>query len=249
MADGAVRSAGRLDRLDALRAVAMLWMAAYHFCFDLQHFGLLQPPQNFYADPFWTVQRTCIVALFLLCAGAGQALAVQAGQPWPRFWRRWAQVAGCALLVSIGSMMMFPRSWIFFGVLHGLAVMLVVVRLAVPAGRWLWPLGALALALPAAASWSAFDAAPLSVLGLGTRKPVTEDWVPILPWLGVLFWGAAAARWLADRHPGVLRGPVPRAMRPLAILGRWSLSFYMLHQPVLIGAILAALWLGRRVVA
>ena len=139
MADGAVGSAGRLDRLDALRAVAMLWMAAYHFCFDLQHFGLLQPPQNFYADPFWTVQRTCIVALFLLCAGAGQALAVQAGQPWPRFWRRWAQVAGCALLVSIGSMMMFPRSWIFFGVLHGLAVMLVVVRLAVPAGRWLWP--------------------------------------------------------------------------------------------------------------
>ena len=28
--------------------------------------------------------------------------------------------------------------------------------------------------------------------------------------------------------------------RPLAALGRWSLSFYMLHQPVLIGLLMAA---------
>jgi peptidoglycan/LPS O-acetylase OafA/YrhL len=34
-------------------------------------------------------------------------------------------------------------------------------------------------------------------------------------------------------------GPLPGAARPLAVLGRWSLSFYMLHQPVLIGL----LWL------
>jgi len=27
---------------------------------------------------------------------------------------------------------------------------------------------------------------------------------------------------------------------PLAALGRWSLSFYMLHQPVLIGGLLLA---------
>jgi peptidoglycan/LPS O-acetylase OafA/YrhL len=32
---------------------------------------------------------------------------------------------------------------------------------------------------------------------------------------------------------------VPAAVRPLAVLGRWSLSFYMVHQPVLIGALMA----------
>jgi len=28
--------------MDSLRGVAMLWMTAFHFCFDLQHFGHLQ---------------------------------------------------------------------------------------------------------------------------------------------------------------------------------------------------------------
>jgi peptidoglycan/LPS O-acetylase OafA/YrhL len=34
-------------------------------------------------------------------------------------------------------------------------------------------------------------------------------------------------------------------LRPLAALGCWSLAFYMLHQPLLIGAILAWLALTR----
>ncbi len=73
-----------------------------------------------------------------------------------------------------------------------------------------------------------------------TRKPVTEDYVPLLPWLGVMLWGLAAGQALLARGRGVLAGALPRALAPLAALGRWPLTFYMLHQPVLIGAIL--LW-------
>ena len=49
-------------------------------------------------------------------AGLAMAVALDAGQRWPAFWRRWAQVAGCAALVSAGSALVFPRSWIAFGV-------------------------------------------------------------------------------------------------------------------------------------
>jgi uncharacterized membrane protein len=236
----------RFDRLDALRGLAIVWMALFHFSFDLNHHGLLTPRQNFYGDPFWTVQRSVIVSLFLFCAGLGQAVAMGAGQGWPRFsprfWRRWAMVAGCAVLVSAGSALMFPRSWISFGVLHGIAVMLILCRLAAPLRAWLWLLGALALLLPMWLQHPVFDNRWLNWVGLVTRKPITEDYVPVLPWLGVMLWGLAAGQWLLAHRRPWLAGTLPGALQPLALLGRWSLSFYMLHQPILIGLILG--WLA-----
>jgi uncharacterized membrane protein len=231
--------AGRFDRLDALRAAAIVWMAVFHFAFDLAYFRVTR--QNFYADPFWTVQRTLIVALFLFIAGMGQAVAHEQGQSWRRFWRRWAQVAGCALLVSAGSWLMFGERFISFGVLHAIATMLIVMRLTASWGRWLWVAGALAISLGVLVQHPAFDSRLTNWIGLATRKPATEDYVPLLPWIGVMWWGLAAGRWVLRRRRQWLAGPLPHALHPMAVLGRWSLSFYMLHQPVLIGLVLAGL--------
>jgi uncharacterized membrane protein len=232
------RPFARFDRLDALRGAAIVWMALYHFAFDLNFYGFIEPRQHFFRDPLWTLQRTFILSGFLLCAGAALAVALDAGQTWSRFWRRWAQVAGCALAVSLGSSFMFPNSWIAFGVLHGIAVMLIGARLLAPLGGWLWPLAAGCIALPALWRHPVFDLPWLSWIGLVTRKPITEDWVPVLPWFGVMLAGLAGAQWLLARRRAAFAGPVPAMLLPLATLGRWSLSFYMLHQPLLIGGVL-----------
>ncbi len=245
--------ARRFDAIDALRGGAIVWMTAYHLFFDLNQFGHIR--QNFYTDPFWTWQRTAIVSLFLFCAGFGQAIAVHQGQSWQRFWRRWAQVAGCALLVTAGSYAMYPQSFIYFGVLHGLAAMLLIARLTAGWGRWLWLLGALAIATKFIASnvlltgtmagfADILNARSLNWLGLITKKPITEDYVPLIPWLGVMWWGLAAGQWLLQRPPRWLTAPLPKAT-PLAWLGRWSLSYYMVHQPVMIGVMMGVAALGR----
>ena len=239
----AAASSSRYDRLDALRGLAIVWMAAFHFGFDLSHFGFIQ--QNFHRDPFWTVQRSCIVTLFLFCAGFGQAVALHQGQGWPRFWRRWAQVAGCALLVTLGSWFMFPRSYISFGVLHCIAIALIVMRLTAGLRGWLWLLGLLAFAVPQLVHNPWFDARATNWIGLVTRKPITEDWVPLLPWIGIMWWGLAAGQWVLARRRPWVTGALAGALHPLATLGRWSLSFYMLHQPILIGLLLALIWLRR----
>ncbi len=226
----------RFDRLDALRAVAIVWMAVFHFCFDLNHFRFIT--QGFQTDPFWTWQRTCIVSLFLFCAGFGQAIAMQQGQGWPRFWRRWAQVAACALLVSLGSWVMFRNRFISFGVLHSIALMLIVLRLSAGAGRWLWLMGLVALLLPRFVQDPWFDSRWTNWIGLVTRKPLTEDFVPVLPWLGVVWWGFAAGQWVLVHRRHWVSGTLPAQLQPLALLGRWSLSFYMLHQPVFIGLLM-----------
>ena len=226
----------RFDRLDALRAIAIGWMAVFHLFFDLDHFGFIT--QSFRSDPFWTTQRTAIVSLFLFCAGVGQAIALEQRQPWSRFWRRWAQVAGCALLVTLGSLWMFPRSFITFGVLHCIALGLIVMRLSGGAGRWLWLLGLAAVLLPWLVQHPFFDARATQWIGLVTRKPRTEDFVPLLPWLGAMWWGLASGQWVLARRRGWLAGTLPASLQSLARLGRWSLSFYMLHQPVLIGLLM-----------
>lgn len=229
----------------------MVWMTAFHFCFDLNQFGYIR--QDFYRDPVWTWQRTLILSLFLFCAGMGQAIAVAQGQSWPRFWRRWTQVLGGALLVTVGSWLMYPQSFIYFGVLHGIAVMLIIVRLTARWGDWLWGLGALAIAAKYLAAyamvrWASpqfieiFNSPQLNWLGLITRKPITEDYVPLLPWLGVMWWGVAAGGWLSHQGGGRLTWNLPSAATPLATLGRWSLSYYLLHQPVMIGILMALGW-------
>lgn len=237
--------APRWQGLDLLRGLAMVWMAAYHLCFDLNLMGLWEPRQSFFRDPFWYLQRTSIVSLFLFCVGLSMALALDSGQSWQRFWRRWAQVAACAALVSLGSALMFPRTWISFGVLHGIAVMLILARLMAPLKIWLWPLGAVALLLPHAMAHPFFDTPYTHWVGLVTRPPRTEDWVPLLPWLGAVLWGLAAGQWLMRLPPqsATVRrlSNVPRGLLPLVQLGQWPLIFYMLHQPVLLGG----LHLGR----
>jgi uncharacterized membrane protein len=84
---------------------------------------------------------------------------------------------------------------------------------------------------------------PFSPLGLITRKPATEDFVPILPWLGVMLAGLAIGQqqlaqvdgWL----PSFLARPAQNwASRSLAWLGRHSLPYYMLHQLVLMGSLM-----------
>lgn len=227
-------SSGRLDRIDMLRAVAMLWMTAYHFAYDLDFFRLID--QDFHRDPFWTWQRTAIVSGFLFTAGLSQAVALAQGQGWPRFWKRWAQVAGAALLVSAGSALMFPKTFIYFGVLHGIAVMLIVVRLTAGWGAWLWPLGALAVAanfmapvvIAAVPALAVLNTPGLNALGFVSRLPVTEDYVPLLPWLGVMWWGVAAGQWALRQRPqwlGAADAPATGLRRGMAVLGRWSLSY------------------------
>ncbi len=239
----------RFSRVDTLRGLAMVWMTVFHFCFDLNDFRYIK--QDFYYDPLWTWQRNCIVGLFLFCAGLSQAVALQQAPSWQRFWRRWAQVVACALLVTAASYWKFPGSYIFFGVLHGIAAMLIVARLTAHWGNWLWLAGGLAIAskfiatyglstlAPAGFDINFMNQTPWNVLGWITRKPITEDYVPLAPWLGLVWWGMATGQWLLKHHAKWLAKPIPKAAKPVAWLGRWSLSYYMLHQPVMIGTFMA----------
>jgi uncharacterized membrane protein len=228
----------RIAGVDALRGLALGAMIAYHFCFDLRYFGLIRA--DFEHDPFWLGARTLILSSFLLIAGVSLALAERAGREPTRFWRHVAIIAISALAVSGASYALFPRSYIWFGVLHAIAVSLILARPLVPFPRAALAIGILVIVAGVGLSHPAFDTRAFGWIGFMTVKPTTEDYVPLFPWAGVLLCGVA----LGHARERVRAAAAPLAAAPAWFLwaGRHTLAIYLLHQPLLLGA----LWLFVR---
>lgn len=235
----------RLEGIDILRGSAIVMMIAYHFCYDLVLFRWAN--WRMLQDPGWIAWRSVILSSFLLLAGVSLVLRARFKPSWRDFRRRWAQIAGAALLVTVGSAIVFPRTFIYFGVLHHVALMLVVARLMLPLGSWNALIGSAVLAIGAWVSIDAMNPKWINWIGLISVKPHTEDYVPIFPWFGVMLIGVALGRTWAERGmPRIgalasLRALLPAFVaRGLGFLGRWSLTTYLAHQPILLGA----LWLA-----
>jgi len=234
MTRAAATAPARVAAVDVARGLAVIAMIGYHFAYDLRYFGVIAT--DFEHDPRALVARTLILSSFLLLAGVSLVLADRAGVPAARFWRHVGTIAACALLVSAGSYAMFPRTYIWFGVLHAIAIALVLARPLVRRPALAGVLGVAIIAASFAFSHPAFDDRALGWIGFMTRKPFTEDYVPLFPWAGVVLVGVAVGDALARRGfaPIAALGRAPRA---LAVLGRHTLVVYMVHQPILIGAL------------
>lgn len=229
-------SASRFSVVDALRGIAIVLMAGYHFCFDLDYYGLIRV--DFNHAPFWLAARSLILSLFLGVAGISLILANPKTINRHAQLRRLGLIAGCSALVSMGSYVLFPASWIFFGVLHFIAVASVLGLLFLRSHWFNLVAGIAILAAGTSVSFPLFDQPALQWVGLMTHKPFTEDYVPLLPWFGVVLIGMFWGRFLLDaRWPESMRAWQPRtgAGRALVLAGRHSLIIYMLHQPLLLG--------------
>lgn len=229
-------SVTRIGSLDALRGLAVVAMIAYHFCFDLRYFGVTR--SDFEHDPFWLASRALILSSFLLIAGISAVLAQRQRLPFRHWLRHVSVVAGAALLVSAGSGLLFPRSFIWFGVLHAIALSLLLAKPLLGRPVLAALVGAAVIASGAAFVNAAFDNRVFGWIGFMTAKPLTEDYVPLFPWLGVLLLGVALGHALVRTRFAAL-APLAHIPAWLRFLGRHSLVVYLVHQPLLMGA----LWL------
>ncbi len=237
MSAAGARAPERLRALDALRGLAIIAMVAFHFSFDLSFFRVTR--WDFYHDAFWLHARTFILSSFLLIAGVSLVLAARSPQFPTRFWRHVGTIAACALVVSVASYLVFPESWIWFGVLHAMALSLILARPLFRRPGTALLLGIAVIIAGNLIAHPAFDNRPLGWVGFMTAKPRTEDYVPLFPWFGVLLLGVAAGRVLLDTQfrPIAAAEKLPRV---IAWLGRHSLAIYMIHQPILIGLLFLA---------
>ncbi len=230
----------RIDAIDLTRGVALLAMAIYHFTWDLEFFGYVD--QGMTAVGGWKFFARCIASNFLFLAGVSLFLAHADAIRWPGFLRRLAMVAGAAVAISVVTYIATPGGFIFFGILHeiALAAVLGLAFLRLPAVLTLL-IAALVIAAPSFLQSDFFNEVWWWWTGLSTAYPRSNDYVPVFPWFGAVLAGMAAAK--IARQTGMLTrmarlsfGP---SARPALFAGRHSLAFYLLHQPVLIACVWA----------
>jgi len=236
----------RLEAIDALRGLALLGMFAFHLIWDLGYFQLVSPELPY--EPGVMGFGHGVAASFLFLVGAGLALASRHGVNMRAFWRRLLVIGAAAAGVSAATYLLFPQSFIFFGILHCIALSSLLALPLLRAPLWVVTVIALAaLVAPLLIESTVFDAPAFWWLGLGTLEPISNDWRPILPYFGVVLAGLVTARWMLARGlPAWLTNWRAQNRAAVALVwgGRHSLLVYLVHQPIL----LAVLFMMARVV-
>lgn len=230
----------RVVVIDVMRGVALLAMASYHFTWDLEFFGYAEPGLTAFGN--WKIYARCIASTFLFLVGVSLVLAHGNGIRWNGFWKRLAMVVAAALVITAGTFFAFRDAFIFFGILHqiALASLLGLAFLRLPALVTAL-VAAAVIALPLYLRSPFFDHPALWWVGLSTTNPRSNDYVPLFPWFGAVLAGMAVTKLastsglltrLAELSPG-------KWARPLVFIGRHSLAFYLIHQPVMIACVWA----------
>jgi uncharacterized membrane protein len=228
---------GRLSVIDAARAAALLAMACFHGIWDLGNVRLT--PENYAATPGGKLAAEGIAGSFLILVGVGLVLMNGRGIRLKPTLTRLSRVAAGALLATVATYLVFPDAFVFFGVLHCIAVSSV---LGLPFLFLPWPFTLLAavavLAAPHVVQADWLDPPALWFIGLGRITPRTNDYVPLFPWFGLVLMGIVVGRL---GLPALARSRLgrwePRSAfaRGATFAGRHSLAVYLIHQPVLFG--------------
>ncbi len=221
-----------------MRTLAIVLMVIFHFIYDLKFFGYIE--YNIPDGEGWKQFRWLIISLFFLCLGISLTFAHQTDFRFTKFMKRFSQIAGAAIVISVITYFTIPKNWIFFGVLHFLALASIIVvwfrhypKLCLLLGSTFMLVGILQW-VPS--RWPFY-------LFFNNLPAYTNDYVAIVPWLGMVFYGVAMAhsKWLK-------RDPIARLMtndageltrtkatKSLVWPGQHSLSIYLLHQPIMLG--------------
>jgi len=226
----------RLHYLDVTRGFAIVLMVIYHFSFDLDNFNYIQIDMDH--SLFWQSFRAIIVTLFLTTMGISLALThskSNKGICWSCLKKRTLFLGVASILVSVGSYIQFPDTWIYFGILHFIlfASWLGLLFIGKP---WISLIIAIIILAGSYFGWlhtHTLFALVHQPLHLPVRY--TEDMVNIFPWFAPVLIGIfiVAKGWHLIPHlkPSFIS-------TKLAFMGRHSLIIYLIHQPILFGATL-----------
>lgn len=232
----------RFWEIDAARGIAVLMMIAFHFLYDLNYFA----GYNFMlSSGFWLAFARATLIIFLLLVGVSLSISYsrikgknEGSTVAKKYLKRGLRIFCYGLIITVITFIFFPQNAIWFGVLHmiGLSIIFAIPllpkRKSAPfLGLAFILMGVLLTQFTASFPW-------LLWLGFMPANFYTFDYVPLLPWFGVVLLGLFFGKTFCENRKPKLPSEYAK---PICWLGRHSLLIYLIHQPILVGVLLLAL--------
>lgn len=222
----------RVPFLDILRAVAVLWMIIFHVTYDMRMFGLNQID---FSQGFWFAFPRLIAGTFLFCVGVALNYTHHDGVKGGAMLKRLKKLGLSALAVSIGTYLVFPGQWVYFGTLHCILAGSLLGAIFVHQRKSAFVVMIVILFLQYVAG---FDIKWVSSV---LQRP-SMDFIPIYPWFWVILMGILLGPYLS-RIPTFMSLRTPKFFD---FLGRHSLAIYLIHQPLIFGVLSLFQYLHKR---
>jgi uncharacterized membrane protein len=227
----------RIWEVDFLRGVSIILMVGYHLLYDLGTMVGLRSFLGFSTDlstRTWTIAQLFFAGLFVVLSGVSSTLS--RGNI-----RRALKLMAVALLVTAATFVFDRSSVIVFGILHCLAVSILLYGLFLEkagaaacagAGAFVIGLGIvldrLLTGVPIGTDW---------LLPFGIHRPALGafDYFPLFPWFGIFLVGATLGKSAYASKRSLFPWRFPITFVNLA--GRHSLLIYIVHQPVILACL------------
>lgn len=233
----------RINYIDELRGLLMILVILYHLLYDLalifRYHDAAQLLRN--VQPWQPV----LPLGFILISG----ISFQLGS---KNLLRGFKLLAVALAMTAVTALVMPSQIIIFGIIALLAVSIIICSLTdkfiekIPTAAGLlvcavlfaatynvqWHsvgVGAFSFELP---EWL-FRTDLTMMFGLRTRGFYSSDYTPMLPWFFAFVFGVFLGRYVKNSPEFLCRKHIP----PLAFIGRHTLIIYLLHQPIIVGAL------------
>ena len=234
----------RVNIIDEVRGLCIILVVVYHLFYSLAMIFRFESC----IEPF-NIMRTfqpILPAMFIFISGISFHLS-------RNNLRRGFILLGVAALITIALWIFMPSQIIWFGIIHFLAVanllcallkkplkklpaipgviicvLLFLLTYNIPRGyigfEGLW-----SLELPS----SLYSTDLTAFLGFHSYAFRSSDYCPVLPWIFMFLTGVFVGRYVQKLPEALCRVHI----RPLAFIGRHTLIIYLVHQPLIVGAI------------